>query len=316
MSHPAPRPTTRERLATEPYRYGFFQALRLLAAERGGPASIGGDVYADEAVRVRPDASSVFPSADLRHVTDRGVGAATEVEVGFGGLYGIDAALPASFHETIATGEEHTRPLRDFLDFVGHRTYAQLWRAWARYRPEIRGVGPHGARAAALAGGAGVDASLLPLAARLNAWARNAEGLRALLTHATGLAVRIVENVPRRVRLGDRPRLGSARLGLDAVVGERVYDESGMFRIELGPLGIDAFRDLLPGCPGAARVAALVRLYASDSLDYDVDLILRSEDAPPLVLGDAASARLGRNATIGTPREPLLRRRVRYVPTT
>ncbi|WP_412068640.1 type VI secretion system baseplate subunit TssG [Rubrivirga sp. IMCC43871] len=316
MSRPTPHTSTQERLADEPYHFGFFQALRLLAASRGGPTSIGGSVYDDEAVRVRPDASSVFPAADLRRLLDGGDDGATTVEVGFGGLYGIDAALPASFHETIATGEEHTRPLRDFLDFVGHRTYAQLWRAWARYRPEIRGVGAHGPRAVALAGGAGVDASLLPLAARLNAWARNAEGLRALLTHATGLVVRIVENVPRRVRLGERPRLGSARLGLDAVVGERVYDESGMFRIELGPLGIDDFRDLLPGCSGAARLAALVRLYASDVLDYDVDLILRSDEAPPLVLGDAASARLGRNATIGSPREPLLRRRVRYVPAT
>ncbi|WP_412062094.1 type VI secretion system baseplate subunit TssG [Rubrivirga sp. IMCC45206] len=314
MSRPASPASTPERLTDEPYRYGFFQALRLLAAARGGPATIGGEAYGDEAVRVRPDPSSVFPAADVRHIKATSDHAATEVEVGFGGLYGVDAALPASFHETTATGEAHTLPLRDFLDFVGHRTYAQLWRAWARYRPEVRGVGPHAARAAALAGGAGVDASLLPLAARLNAWARNAEGLRALLAHATGLAVRIVENVPRRVRLGVRPRLGSARLGLDAVVGERVYDESGMFRIELGPLGIDAFRDLLPGGAGAARIAALVRLYASDVLDYDVDLVLRSDEAPPLVLGDAASARLGRNATIGTPREPLLRRRVRYVP--
>ena len=119
--------------------------------------------------------------------------------------------------------------------------------------------------------------------------------------------------MPRLVRLGDRPALGSARLGLDAVVGERIYDESGMFRIEVGPLGREAFRDLLPGKGGASRVAALVRLYASDALDYDVDLLLRSEEAPPLVLGDTESARLGRNAHLGTPQTPLVRRRVRYV---
>ena len=308
------------RMTESGYRFGFFQAVRLLAASRGGPASVGGDAPAAEAVRVSPDPASVFPAADVRRVrpAEDGDGPVT-LEVGFGGLYGVDAALPNAFHERIASREASTLPLRDFLDVVSHRSYAQLWRAWARYRPEVRG-GPdlHAARAAALAGTGGTSAApvpardLLPLAARLSAWARNAEGLRALLEHATGHAVRVLENVPRLVHLGERPRLGTARLGRDAVIGERLYDESGKVRIEIGPLHLDAFRDLLPGGAGAARVDALVRLYASDWLDYDVDLLLHAEEAPPLRLGEASSARLGRNAHLGRPRTPLVRRRVRY----
>ena len=316
---------TLDRMLREGHRYGFFQAVRLLAAARGGPHTVGGPAPQREAVRVSPDPASVFPASDVRHV--RPPEAPTDpvpVEVGFGGLFGVDAALPNAFHERISTREAETRPLRDFLDLLGHRSYAQLWRAWARYRPEVRSWATdrrdaHATRAAALSGVAPTDdvpvepADLLPLAARLTAWSRNAEGLRALLERAIGRAVRVVENVPRLVGLRDRPRLGAARLGVDAVVGERIYDESGMFRLEIGPLGLDAFRDLLPGAGGAGRVAALVRLYASDTLDYDVDLLLRSEEAPPLVLGDTASARLGRNAHLGTPRTPLVRRRVRYV---
>lgn len=319
---------TLDRLVREGHRYGFFQAVRLLAAARGGPHTVGGKEPRKEAVRVSPDPASVFPASDVRHV--RPPAAAAEpvpVEVGFGGLFGVDAALPNAFHERISKQEADSRPLRDFLDLLGHRSYAQLWRAWAKYRPEVRSWSsgrrdPHATRAAALSGVASSDdtpvepRTLLPLAARFSAWSRNAEGLRALLEHATGLAVRVIENVPRLVRLGDRPRLGSARLGLDAVVGERIYDESGMFRIEIGPLGREAFRDLLPGKGGASRVAALVRLYTSDALDYDVDLLLKAEEAPPLVLGDTESARLGRNAHLGTPRTPLVRRRVRYVAAT
>ncbi len=319
---------TLDRLVREGHRYGFFQAVRLRAAARGGPHTVGGKEPRKEAVRVSPDPASVFPASDVRHV--RPPAAAAEpvpVEVGFGGLFGVDAALPNAFHERISKQEADSRPLRDFLDLLGHRSYAQLWRAWAKYRPEVRSWSsgrrdPHATRAAALSGVASSDdtpvepRTLLPLAARFSAWSRNAEGLRALLEHATGLAVRVIENVPRLVRLGDRPRLGSARLGLDAVVGERIYDESGMFRIEIGPLGREAFRDLLPGKGGASRVAALVRLYTSDALDYDVDLLLKAEEAPPLVLGDTESARLGRNAHLGTPRTPLVRRRVRYVAAT
>ena len=322
-----PRPEgTLGALVREGHRYEFFQAVRLLAAARGGPHTVGGAEFRKESVHISPDAASVFPASDVRHVrAPEGPGQPVPVEVGFGGLFGVDAALPAAFHERISTREAHTRPLRDFLDLLGHRTYAQLWRAWARYRPEVRGwtvdrKDAHATCASALTGAGTTDEAvvptreLLPLAARLSAWARNAEGLRAVLEHATGLAVRVIENVPRLVRLGDRPRLGAARLGIDAVVGERIYDESGKFRLEIGPLGLDAFRDLLPGRGGASRVAALVRLYTSDTLDYDVDLLLKSAEAPPLVLGDTESARLGRNAHLGTPTTPLVRRRVRYVP--
>ncbi len=313
---------TLRRLEAEGHRFEFFQAVRLLAAARGGPHTVGGPSPSAEAVRIRPDAANVFPASDVRHVRAGAAGEPVSVEVGFGGLFGVDAALPSAFHEHVASREEWTHPLRDFLDLLGHRTYAQLWRAWARYRPEVRpAVGRadvHAARAAALTGVGTTDDApiaareLLPLAARLSAWTRNAEGLRALLEHATGLAVGVLENVPRRVRLGDRPGLGAARLGIDAVVGEHLYDESGMFRVELGPLGREAFRDLLPGRGGASRVAALVRLYTSDALDYDVDLLLRSAEALPLQLGDDESAQLGRNAQVGTPRTPLVRRRVRY----
>ena len=306
----------------EGFRFEFFQAVRLLAAARGGPATVGGPDPRREAVRISPDPASVFPAADIRHVRPPATpDAPTDLEVGFGGLYGVDAALPNTFHDRVTTTGSDAQPLRDFLDLVGHRPYAQLWRAWARYRPEVRsraaaeGEVPdaHAMRAAALAGSVPAARDLLPLAARLAAWSRNAEGLAALLTHATGQRTRVTENVARLVRLGDRPRLGRARLGIDAVVGARMRDESGKFRITFGPLTLGAYRDLLPGAPGSARVDALVRMYATDWLDYDVDLLLRAAEASPLRLGDAQSARLGRTAVVGTPAPPFVRRRVHYV---
>lgn len=320
---PAPAPGAARMAAqmqARGHRFEFFQAVRLLAASRGGPHTVGGPEWRREAVRITPDPAGVFPASDVRRID---AGSPAHVTVGFGGLYGIDAALPGAFHEQIATRAPHTVPLRDFLDLLSHRTYATLWRAWAKYRPEVRAWGgsqrdPHAMRAAALAG-LGEDAeravpvpTLLPFAARFAAWSRNAEGLTALLEHVLGHRVRVLENVPRTVQITDRPRLGTARLGCDAVVGERLYDEAGMFRVEVGPLGLADFRRLLPGEAGAQRLAALVGAYTSDALDYDVDLLLKSPEAPPLRLGDDATARLGRNAHVGTPRTPLVRRRVRY----
>src|SRR5690606_26344329 len=104
---------------------------------------------------------------------------------GFGGLYGIDAALPAAFHERISNHALDTEPLRDFLDLLSHRTYATLWRAWAKYRPEVRAWGgsrrdAHAMRAASLSGlGEAAEQAvpvptLLPFSARFAAWSRNA----------------------------------------------------------------------------------------------------------------------------------------------
>ncbi len=320
---PAATALTRARMQREGYRFEFFQAVRLLAASRGGPHTVGGPNPRREAVRISPDVASVFPAADIRHVHPPATpDAPTDVEVGFGGLYGVDAALPTTFHDRVTTAPVEARPLRDFLDLVGHRPYAQLWRAWARYRPEVRPPAPagvrlpdaHARRAVALAGISTEARALLPLAARLAAWSRNAEGLAALLTHATGERSHVTENVPRLVRLGERPRLGRARLGVDAVVGARVRDESGKIRLTFGPLTLGAYRDLLPGAPGAARVDALVRAYATDWLDYDVDLLLHTPETPPLRLGDRQSARLGHTAILGTPPLPVVRRRVHYPP--
>ena len=142
------------------------------------------------------DPANVFPAADVLEVRAP-ASPAVPVEVGFGGLYGIDAALPAAFHGRIATRAPDTAPLRDFLDLLSHRSYAQLWRAWARYRPDVRSWSlgrrdVHAVRAAALSGiPETADApvptrELLPFAARLSAWARNAEGLRALRRDRAG----------------------------------------------------------------------------------------------------------------------------------
>lgn len=283
---------------------------------------------ADGPIRVHPDPATVFPPGDVRaaRLTDDGA----ELTVTFGGLYGVDAALPESFIDQVPVDRPGTKPLRDFLDLFSGRLYTALYEAWARYRPDAAphadrtaGRDPHTRRALALAGlgtpgaapdsGAPLDpAELLPFAGRLAGWHRSADGLEAILNETLQLPVRVVENVPRHVRIPDRPSLGGGRLGIDMTVGERVLDGSGAFRLVVGPLGLDRFLGLLPGEPEAERFAALVALAAPDGLAYDVELRLDAPEVPPLVLGQRESAQLGRTATLGTPRGEAVARTVRY----
>ncbi len=307
--------------------YGFFQLVRLLSSrrpQRGRPGYTTD--YAREAVRVRPDPAHVFPASDVKRVDNEDAeGEPVTVTVTFGGLYGIDSPIPFGFHERISSRPDATGPLREFLDMFSNRLYGLLWRSWARYRPDLFDRATperktHDGRVASLVGVAtpgGVrppvdEQILLALAGRLSSWSRNSQGLKNLLELSLGREVVIHENVMRRVKLPHRPRIGASRLGIDTVVGNAVRDASGKFRIQIGPLSMDEYLDFLPERDGARRVDALVRLYAPDYLDYDLLLVLNSDEVAPLRLGETRSAQLGLTACVGRPRTPQLNRTVRY----
>ncbi len=125
---------------------------------------------------------------------------------------------------------------------------------------------------------------------------RCALGLEGMLHDYFKLPVRVLQFQGEWLRLGTdkQSRLGdpggSARLGATAVVGARVWDVQGKIRIRLGPLNHDQYRSLMPDRrPFRERkaffeLAHLVRTYAGPELDFDVQLVLRAEEAPELQL--------------------------------
>ena len=66
----------------------------------------------------------------------------------------------------------------------------------------------------------------------------------------------------------------------------------GRFRVVVGPVGLDAFRTLLPDGPAHAPLADLARLYCGPEFDFDFELRLKSEEIPPPRTG-GPDARLG-----------------------
>lgn len=320
------------RMMQEGYRFDFYQAVRLL--EKFFPEAPGPGRSAEvrlARIFFRPDTALIFPGTDLKRVDwldEADPRAGVRLTVTFMGLYGIGSPLPVYFYDELATEEEETYALRDFLDIFNHRFYAYFYRAWKKYRPEVHTGAPdegdHPRRFLCVAG-LGIDGILsgtpLPAPMRLAAFAgrlaprvRNAEGLRAMLAGLLGgVAVRILENVPRWVPIPERPRMGSGglALGATATIGQRVLDVSGMFRVVLGPLAFDVFEDYLPGRAGARLLAYLVRLYTLDYLDYDVELQLDTAGIPAVRLGDA-TVQVGRTTWLGKPAEAVTPIRVRY----
>ncbi len=90
------------------------------------------------------------------------------------------------------------------------------------------------------------------------------------------------------------------RLGMDVIVGERVWDVQAKFRVRLGPLSYSEFCRFMPVGDALAPLADLVRLYVGPEFDWDAQPVLRADEVPPcrLAPGDAAF-RLGWNTWLG-----------------
>jgi type VI secretion system protein ImpH len=144
---------------------------------------------------------------------------------------------------------------------------------------------------------------------------RNAVGLAALVGDYFNLPVRVVQFRGQWLRLlpVDCSRLGARgannELGVNLVVGERVWDVQSKFRMRLGPLSYAQFLLFLPDRSAETGQAAffllvhLVRLYVGAELDFDVQLVLKGEEVPECRLSPArgkadsggSPARLGWN---------------------
>ena len=87
-------------------------------------------------------------------------------------------------------------------------------------------------------------------------------------------------------------------LGESLVLGGRVWDEQGKFRLRLGPLSFEQFRAHLPDGDAFRPLAQMARLFVDAEFAFDVQLVLKADEVPDCRLSSApgAGARLGRYA--------------------
>jgi type VI secretion system protein ImpH len=200
---------------------------------------------------------------------------------------------------------------RDFVDLFHHRTISFVFRAWLKYRHDEqfdpKGLDDFSRRALCLLGlgTAGIEkGARLPLTPLLRGAGlladrhRSAAGLEQYLRahlDLTELRIHPCVESTAHVPPGQQCRLGrpSARLGDTAVLGERMVDLAGTFRIEIGPTDVPSARRFLPGSPDLVKLVRLTRLYVHDPLGIELRLRIRAESMPPLRLTERAQLGLG-----------------------
>jgi type VI secretion system protein ImpH len=232
------------------------------------------------------------------------------------GLFGPNGPLPLHITEYARERMRHAGDptLSRFLDIFHHRFVTLFYRAWAQAQPHVNHDRPAEDRFASYVGAfVGLSPaalrerdSLPDLAKFFHAGAlirhtRNAEGLRAILQHFCRVPVQVEEFVGHWLTLETRERtcLGreGATLGSAAVAGSQVWDSQSKFRLHVGPLSLGEYEAFLPGGTVIQKMVDWVRLYLCYEFDWDVRLILRKDDVPPLSLGQ--SGRLGWTSWLG-----------------
>jgi type VI secretion system protein ImpH len=293
------------RLADRPGLFSFDAAVRLLLLRRRKRR-------VSDAIVLRAAANLAYPAADVVGVVvGRGL---PELVVGIPGLAGANGPLPWHYSGTIRDGG---RRLRALIDLLSSRFLAALAEAGIKYRLDRAvetariesgtGRSQHEIALLAAAGFADVDLDslvpqgALPLLAYARLFAqqpRTTAGMAALAGDWLGVPVRVVEFTGRwvaiapdqRTRLPRGRRPGAyTRLGLDAAVGERIFDAQSRLTLRLGPLTWPDFCALLPGGERLAQLKTLTRAYLGLSQGFDVQPVLAAAQVPMLRLSASAS---------------------------
>lgn len=322
-----------ELLQSEPYRFSFVQAVRLLEESvRNKPdvRHIGGDALpSQECVRFAGYSARSFPPSEvvsLEEEEDAGTPTA-KITVAFMGLYGPSGVLPYHDTQRIIDHGSKQNPERDFLDLFNHRIVSLFYRAATKYRiPFAYEDSYHEAtpdqdvvtRSLYSVAGMGLDGLrgrleirdelAIEFAGLFGHRNKNAVGLTQMLGCYFNLPIDVEQFSGQWLKLSEEncsempsrqiPLGQNCQLGTSFVIGDRLWDISGKFRIQLGPLTKSQFDQFLPGTDCLVELAQIVQLYAGNQFDFDIQLILQAAEVPEIQLGQ--QARLGQNTWLIT----------------
>ena len=311
-------------LADEPFKFGFFQAVRMLENAHPGLPRVGTSLrLRDDPIRFAQSPTLAFAPSTLASFSPGDATHAPKLTVRFFGLFGANGPLP--LHLTEFARERSRRMPSDsalvhFLDMFHHRMLSLLYRAWSEARPTVsldrpandpftRWVGSvAGYGLPTLRGRDSVpDSARLAAAGILGRAVHGAEGLERVLNDFFRVPVRVHQWQPHWMRLPEeaRSRIGLRRapvaLGESAVVGSRVWDCQTRFRVEIGPLGLAEYERFLPGGESLKRLRDWVLNYIGHELSCEMHLLLKKDEVPAVRLGSVGA--LGWTSWLGPRRE-------------
>lgn len=313
-------PAVDKMLHDEPYRFDFFQAVRLLERLMPDRLPVGrvteeGQVTlpAREVARFRTRVSLLFPPSqvhDLELFEEEGRERPPQMEVAFMGLTGPLGVLPNHYTELLIDRlRAGDRTLHDFLDLFNHRMISFFYRAWEKYRfpvaYERRSIDDQftsclfaitGLATRGLRGQMSVrDDSLLCYGGLISQRPHSASAFAAIVGDYFGVPTRVLQFTGQWLTLDaesiSKLGQGNSALGISTVAGARVWDSQSKFRLKMGPMSYKQFIAFLPAGSAFNPVMEIIKLLAGPEFDFDVQLVLKAEEVPGTVLTTRARRR-------------------------
>jgi type VI secretion system protein ImpH len=313
QSRPTDPPLTHQ-LFDEPYRFAFFQAVRLLERIYADHEPVGQDAdVRREAVRFRTRQTLSFPASEIHELSieNDADGKPAEMMVSFMGLTGPLGILPHQYTELVMDRARYRdTSLWSFLDIFNHRLISLFYRVWEKYHFPISyertgedqftaylfdliGVGTNFLRNRQ----SFKDQALLFYGGLIAQRPHSAAALRAMVGDYFGVPAEITQFAGQWLRLGHNvTRLGSAnsQLGLSTIAGDRVWSVQSKFTVRIGPMDLKKFTGFIPTGAGFKPLTEMVRFMVGLEFEFGVQLVLDRDEVPLCVLGNYGSGpRLG-----------------------
>lgn len=312
----------RKAIEEEPFRFGFFQMARLLAIlqrERGYERRPHQEE--DLKARFRTSTKLGFPPSEIEDVQQLEPESDTldeaplpRVTVPLLGLTGPSGVMPRHYSELVMQeARAGRRGLHDFLDLFSHRFLVLFARAFFKNRKAVQyelwgddnGVGRYlfdllGLGTPGLRHRLEVDDSVFrPYAGTLGSRPVSALGLATMIeeTFDVPAEVHCFEGAWYDLDPREYAPLDRIQLGVNSVLGQRIWQREFRFRLRLGPMDHRTFSRFLPEAEDGLleKVHSMARFAAGWEYDTVIQLVLDRRDVPAIRLGDerANAPRLG-----------------------
>ena len=297
----------------EPYKFEFFQAVRLLEKMFPERSPVTRSVTPQtEVVRFRGNASLKFPPSQIFEIIESHDEFADrqkiEMFVNFMGMVGIVGVLPIHYTELIVDRARYgDTTMWSFLDIFTHRAVSMFFRAWEKYRFPVQyergnddftnylydfaGLGTNGLRNKLNLD----DESLLPYSGLIIQKPHSTTAIEQILSDYFGINAKIEQFFGQWLDLDEESitQLGEANstLGSTAIIGTRIWEQQSKFRVILGPLSFKEFQAFLPNGTAYKPSRSMLRFLVGLELDFDVQLKLQAKQVPSCILTTRAQRR-------------------------
>ncbi|MBU3004978.1 type VI secretion system baseplate subunit TssG [Paraglaciecola arctica] len=296
----------------ELYQQGFAPLLRYLDANAPLSARIGYSVSPkQDCVRFGQSALLHFHSSAFTTVRFEPKTGDYKLKNSYWGMLGINGPLPS--HLTEYAIERNYRlkdkTFTEFLDVFNHRFISLFYRAWADSEPTVSHDRPDNdtfkKRLNAFSGEANVYRDTFGQNGNVHQYLsglfshknRSSKVLSQLLSEHLHLEVSISEFQGQWYQLeeGEQTQLGknNSALGVNSISGNRTFQRSFNFAINIGPVDYSDYISLLDNKQRFESIVELTQKAVGQEYEFTINIILKPQQSRPSRLG---LAKLGINS--------------------